>query len=198
MGQRCQVCQHPERARAEMMLSRGVSGGAVAKKFGIGRDAVYRHRKNHMSDQLKASLKMAGVADGVDLAALRDKEGEGLIGHLVAQRQRLWFLLALAEEAEDFSAATRAHSALTANLQLTGKIVGELASVNVRIAHNLVIDPQYITLRSGLLRALRDFPQARRAVAAVLKDLEGSAPHIDGVVMPIEQRKMIEAQDAQQ
>lgn len=61
MGQRCSVCDHPERSRIELGLARKVPYSKLARKFRLSKDAVYRHRANHCPPQLLAALAATGA-----------------------------------------------------------------------------------------------------------------------------------------
>ena len=186
MGTQCQVCNSPERARIELGLANRVPPRALAKRYGLHRDAIWRHGKNHMPPALKAALQRSLRPEQVDLDQLKRSESEGLMQHLVGQRGRLYALLDTCEEIGDTKAAVGTHGAITKNLSLTARLLGELQTGSQTTVNMLVTSPQYVELRAGLIRALHPFPQARRAVSAVLKDLEGEAPHITGTPLALQ------------
>ncbi|RDD62623.1 hypothetical protein [Ferruginivarius sediminum] len=186
MGRRCQVCDSPERAKVEMGLARKVSVPQLSRKFDLHKDALYRHRDSHMPPQLKASLMAAGRPTEIDLDALRKSESEGILQHLVAERGRLYRVADEAERLGDLRAAVQAHRAVNDNIQTTAKLLGELATGSTTTVNNLVVAPEYVHLRSALIRALHPFPEARRAVAQVLKEVEGTEPEFTGAPRQIE------------
>jgi transposase-like protein len=47
-GATCDTCQHADRALIEAALRGGKSVTSTAKAFGLGKDALLRHRQNHM------------------------------------------------------------------------------------------------------------------------------------------------------
>jgi hypothetical protein len=179
VGRRCLVCSHPERARIELALSRRVGYREIAKRYPeLNKDNLFRHKKNHLPPQVEAALRATGRPTDIDLDALRQSESEGLLQHLVAQRGRLNYLLDLAEEVKDVRGASSIHGRITDNLALTGRLLGEITAGSRTTVNQLVISPEYLTLRQQLIEALRPFPDARAAVARVLRDLEGGAPAI--------------------
>jgi hypothetical protein len=185
VGQRCLVCSSPERARIELALVRRMPYRALTARFpGLGKDSFSRHKRNHMPPQLMAALRAAGKPADIDLDALRQSESEGLLQHLIAQRGRLYVLLDLAEEVQDVRAASGVHGRIVENLQLTAKLLGEITSHATTTVNNLVVSGEYVALRSALVRALGPHPEASRAVAAVLRDLEGAEPHWTGSPRP--------------
>jgi hypothetical protein len=151
-----------------------VAAPAIARRFKLGVDSVYRHSRAHLPPQLRASLLAGPDLDGVDLDKLRESESQSLLANLVALRHRLFAALDTAEEYNDAGMLTRVASQLHANLELTGKLLGDLG-VGGTTNINVLIQPQYIELRVALVQALASFPEARQAVAAVLHQLESKA-----------------------
>jgi len=110
----------------------------------------------------------------IDLDRLKEAESQSLLANLVALRHRLFAALDAAEEYQDGGMLTRVASALHANLELTGKLLGDLgvgSTTNV----NVLVMPQYVELRVALVQALASHPEARQAVATVLHQLESKA-----------------------
>lgn len=175
MSRECTVCAHPDRARVELALANRVPMRTVARRYTLSKEAAYRHRRGHMPPQLIAALMLRGRPTDVDLDKLRITESEGLLQHLVAQRGRLYKLADAAEDLGDINAATRVHGQLSRNLELTGKLLGELRTGSQSVVQNILIAPQYHQMRVALVQALRPFPDARTAVAAVLHKIEGEA-----------------------
>ena len=169
----CTVCQHRERAGIDLALARGVSVRALVTRYKLGKDALYRHQKNHLPPQLRASL-IAGPDLDIDLDKLRETESQSLLANLVALRGRLFSALDVGEEHGDVTMVARVASQLHANLELTGKLLGDLTSGHSSVT-NILIAPQYVSLRIELVNALRPFPEAARAVANVLHTIESKA-----------------------
>ena len=188
MGGRCQVCDSDDRARIELALSKRVSYEKLSKKFGLSKDAIGRHRRNHMPPQLMAALQAYGKPTAVDLEELKKSESAGLLQTVAAQRARLWQALEVCEELEDWNASARFHGQLTANLSLTAKILGEIETGNRTTINQLIVSPEYLLLRQSLVQALAPYPEARRSVSEVLRSLEGESPHITGIPTNAESR----------
>lgn len=179
MARSCTVCEHPERARIELGLARKASMRAMGRSFSLSKDALYRHRKEHMPAQLQAALLATGRPSTIDLEALRKSESEGALQHLVAQRARLYVLADAAEDVGDIRAAAAVHARLHANFELTCKLVGEISAHAHHVTNNILVMPAYHEMRTALVQALRAFPQARQAVATVLHRIESQvAPEV--------------------
>ena len=67
-GPQCTVCRHREHAAIDLGLARGVSMGALARRYKVGADSLYRHRKAHLPPQLRAAL-LAGPDLDIDLGS---------------------------------------------------------------------------------------------------------------------------------
>src|SRR5204863_6180289 len=101
-------------------------------------------------------------------------ESQSLLVHLIAIRNRLFATLDSAEEAADCFSVTRITSQLHTNLEITGKLLGTLGIGHTTVTNVLVL-PEYVSMRVALVTALRAFPEAARAVAAVLHQIESQA-----------------------
>jgi hypothetical protein len=97
-----------------------------------------------------------------------------LLANLVALRHRLFAALDIAEEHSDVFTLARISAQLHTNLELTGKLLGDLG-LGVTTINNVLVMPAYVEMRVELVKALAPFPEARHAVAAVLHQLEGKA-----------------------
>lgn len=177
MGKRgpgCSICASRERASLDLALSRGISMGALARRYGVGPDALSRHKANHLSPQIRARLIAGPDVEGVDLDRLRETESQSLLSHLIALRNRLFAALDFAEEHGDSAMVARVSSQLHRNLELTGELLGDL-STGTSTVTNITIRPEYLVLRVGIVQALAAHPEAKRAVVEVLARLENEA-----------------------
>jgi hypothetical protein len=171
-GPKCSICEHDHRAEIEFALANRVPYRRVAVQFQVSADAAGRHSRNHMDAALKARLMTTGTDSPVDLEQLRITESEGLLQHLVALRGREYAMLDKCEKLGHVGDFSRIDARLHKNLELTAKLLGDLQT-GTTINHNtLILSPEYHQLRTGLIQALKHYPEAREAVALVLQDLE--------------------------
>jgi hypothetical protein len=171
---KCTVCSHREHAAIDLGLARGVSVRALAKRYRLGSDSLYRHAKAHLPPQLRASLIAGPSIEGVDLDRLRETESQSLLINLIALRNRLFGSLDIAEECGDGNMISRVAGQLHKNMELVGRLLGDLGVGTINNT-NILIAPQYVTMRVALVQALAPFADARQAVAAVLHKLEHKA-----------------------
>jgi hypothetical protein len=84
----CTVCEHRERAAIDVAIARGISLAALAKRYRLGKDSLWRHKTRHQPAQLKARLLAGPDLAGIDLDKLRETESQSLLSHLIAIRHR--------------------------------------------------------------------------------------------------------------
>jgi hypothetical protein len=173
-GPQCSVCSHRELAQINTALARGVAAPAIARRFKLGVDSVYRHSRSHLPPQLRAALLAGPDLAGIDLDKLKENESQSLLGNLVALRHRLFAALDAAEEYADGNMLTRVSSQIHANLEMVARLLGDLGVGNTTNVNVLVL-PAYVELRVALVTALSPFPEAKHAVAQVLHQLESKA-----------------------
>lgn len=175
-GPECSTCAHREVAAINLAIARGVSIKAIAKRYDIGEASLYRHaRRPHcLPPQLRAKLIAGPSVEGIDLDRVKENESQSLLMHLIGIRNRLFAALDSAEEMGDGSMLSRVVGQIHHNLELTGKLLGDLGVGSTTI-NNVLVMPQYVSLRVELVKALAPYPEARQAVALVLHGLESRA-----------------------
>jgi hypothetical protein len=171
-GPRCKACNHREHAGIDLALANGVAIAAVAQRYGLSVDTIYRHARNHIPAQLRAKL-IAGPDLDIDLDKLRETESQSLLSNLIAIRRRLIGALDVAEE-HSLPLVPRIASALHQNLEITARLVGSLGVGNTTI-NNVLVMPAYIETRIALVDALAPFPEAKQAVAQALHAIKSKA-----------------------
>ena len=160
MPRSCTVCTHPDRPAIDLALVNGVSGNAVAAKYRVSEDAVVRHCGNHLPAALAQGQAAAEMARADDLL--------GQLQRLQADARRIG---GKAEDVGDLKTALMGVRELVRIVELAAKLVGEL---DERPQVNVLLAPEWTTVRVALLAALRPFPEARVAVAERLADLEAA------------------------
>jgi hypothetical protein len=166
---------HPDRARIERDIALRVPIDKIAKKYGVSAHKITWHARHKMPAQLKAALIGKRLKDEVDLEKLRIEESEGLLANLAGLRARLLVSFDKAQAAGEHSAVATLGNQLHKNLQIVGDLLGEFASHQIQTNINILIQPEYMELRSGLIRILGDYPKAREAVLSVFQQIEQRA-----------------------
>jgi hypothetical protein len=152
-GRRCTVCSHAQVAAVDRALIAGRPIRGIARTFGLGEDAVARHRA-HLPRTL---VKAHGVAE-----ALRADE---LLAEATALQAKAWQLLHAAEAQDDARTALAAVREIRGCLELLARLLGELRDQPLV---TLVANPEWLAVRGTVLDALTPYPEARTAVAGRL------------------------------
>jgi hypothetical protein len=141
-------------------LVTGAPYRSVAKRFGLSESAVYRHKTEHLPTHLLKAREADEVAQADDLLdQVRDLQAHALD------------ILERAEKVGDLRTALAAISQARGNLELLGKLAGEL---DERPVVNVLLSPQWVVIRTTMLEALSAYPEARSAVAEGLMEIEES------------------------
>ena len=157
MPRRCTVCDHPERNGIDQALVTGAPYRSVAKRFGLSESAVYRHKTEHLPAHLLKAREVEEVAQADDLLEqVRDLQAHALN------------ILERAEKAGDLRTALAAISQARSNLELLGKLAGEL---DERPVVNLSVSPEWLELRTVIVGALEPHPAAHTAVLRTLESV---------------------------
>lgn len=185
-GPRCTVCSHDEKWRIELLRAGGASLDALATKFGLHRDAIGRHWRNHVHADAKASY-LAGPAQLANLAATATAEHDSVLDHYRIVRTMLMGALGATTEAGDARGAAIVAGQLVSVLEKIGRVTGEisaLAAGTINVTNNVAIinSPAFGQVQAAILRALAPHPAARMAVVDALRALDAVA--VDPVINP--------------
>jgi hypothetical protein len=166
VGRPCSVCTHPERHAIERELVAGAPLDSFSGKFGLSRQAVTRHRDNHLPGAAVAAAE-------AERAAQRAEEGEDLVAISRALRNKAIDLLHRAEQSGDLRVALagvrEAGRLLETQARLEGKIEAGTTTINVAVTQ------QFLSVQNLILTALQPFPEARIAVVRALAAAEADA-----------------------
>jgi hypothetical protein len=171
---RCKICRHPDRTLIEAARVGGCGVDAIAAKFGVSRDGVWRHCKNHISDDARSDY-LAAVPMS-ELAAKAASEGVNVLSYFSIVRDILMRQFQLAASVGDRNATASLAGRLTEVLRAIGSISGEMGSLaanSITINNTTVLNsPIFANLQANMLTALAPYPEARNAVVAALRAME--------------------------
>jgi hypothetical protein len=162
MPRRCTVCDHPETHSIDETLVTGAPYRSVAKRFELSESAVYRHMIEHLPAHLLKARELEDVARADDLL----EQVRNLQAHAL-------HIPECAEQAGDLRNALAAISQARDNLELLGKLAGEL---DERPVTNVLISPEWLELRTVIVGALEPHPGAREAVLSALEGVSNGNP----------------------
>lgn len=144
------------------LTTRTASNRGIAKQYALSPAAVDRHRNEHLAERLVAAAEREAEADvthALDVVAqLRQINTETLD------------VLRTARDVGNHGLALRAIDRVQRQIELQARLV-DLISDAPTI--NMVITPEWITIRTVIIGALEDHPGARIAVAEALAAIEG-------------------------
>ena len=158
MPRTCTACTHEQRAAIDRALVAGLPFRHIAAQWALSTGALQRHRQQHLPALLAKAQEADDAARADDLLAqLRELQSTTLA------------LLTTAEQAGKLGTALLAVREARGNLELLAKLTQQL---DTRPTLNLLVAPEWLTVRAVLLEALAAYPEARAAVAGRLALLE--------------------------
>jgi hypothetical protein len=169
VGLRCTICNHPARPQIDLAIATGLSKRAVAARFVVSRDAVWRHAQAHLTSEMRAALATKLLQREGDTRRILLEEGAGVTEALKAIRGPLFCLYLAAVDTGDGKAAAALSGRLHENLALVAKLTGELVPHAGTTITNILLSPDFQRLRTELIRVLARYPEARAEVAAVFR-----------------------------
>lgn len=139
-------------------LVEGVAFPALVAKYRVSKDALSRHKANHLPSKLVMAEKAGEVV-----------EADDLLGRVQDLQARTLAILEAAESTQQHRTALSAIREARSNLELLAKLVGQLDD---RPQVNALLSPQWLELRAVIVEVLSPYPDARSAVAGKLLELE--------------------------
>jgi hypothetical protein len=163
MPQTCTVCRHPDRAAIDRAIVAGEALRNIAERVSLSVTALHRHK----SDHLPAALVAAKAADDTGRAL-------DVIGQLQTINRVAFGILKEARDARDGATALKAIDRIQKQIELQAKLLGDL---DERPVVNVLLTPEWATVRAVIVEALAPYRDARIAVAERLATVEASNGH---------------------
>lgn len=167
MGRKCTVCSHLKRAAIDQALlddSEPVVG--IAERYSLSATAVARHRDTHLAERLAAVAERNANAD--------IRQALDVIGQLREINEATKDVLKVARDKENHGLALRAIDRLQQQIELQAKLID---LINDAPTINVTVSPQWIELRTTIIAALENYPEARQSVTQALQANERKVPH---------------------
>ena len=155
MPRSCTICTHPEREAIDEALVGGIAFPALVAKYRVSKDALSRHKANH----LPATLVKAQEAQAVARA-------DDLLDEVRSLQARTLTILDRAERVGDLRTALRAIKEARGNLELLAKLMGQ---IDKRPQVHLHLSQEWLELRATIVEALEGHQEAKEAVLNVLE-----------------------------
>ena len=159
MPRRCTICAHPQREEIEEAILNGVPYSAISRRFNVGRDSVRRHAKSHLPKRLAAAHKAQEAARGDDL-----------LSKARVYQSKAEQLLLKAEAEGDYGTALKGIREARASLVVLARMREEMIEgESAAAARAFLTSPEWIELKQAITRALKPYPEAKRAVWLALE-----------------------------
>jgi hypothetical protein len=159
MARRCTVCIHPDRQAIDQMMVNLRPYRSIMDRFTLSKGSLIRHHDDHLPKTLARAK-----------AAQETAQADDLLGQVKALRNKSMSLLLAAEKSGDLRTALAGVREARACLELLAEMS---QAIDRRPQINLLVSPEWLTVRAALLDVLRAHPEARTAVAARLVAIEG-------------------------
>jgi len=155
LPRKCSVCGHIQVKDIDESLVNGTGLRKIAERFSLSTTAVHRHKKHLNGTLIKAREVM------------KITHADSLLEQVKYLQEKSLHILSKAEEIGDYRACTSAINEARKCLELLGKLAGELQDGQTV---NVIISPQWVELRTTIIKALEPHPEAKFTVLRALQD----------------------------
>lgn len=153
MPRTCTICTHESAPEIDRALLDGEPYRHIATRYGTSTGALQRHRE-HLPNQLVKAKEAEEVT-----------QADTLLEQVRSLQTRALSILDRADESGDLKTALAAIREARSNLELLGKLAGELQQEGTV---NVTVSPEWLTLRAVVIAALSPYPDAAQAVSRAL------------------------------
>jgi len=164
MGRKSKIEAHPQGKRIIKRLASGEEYSEIVRDFpGITHDDLDYYEENKLHDVLSKSPELKAEIEGDmgndTLAEVRDLKAKAV--KILDQAKRA------GELKTALLGIREARGCLDSILKAEGRIQEQNINVNLQQV-NILINPEWIELRTLIIKALEPYPQAREAVVRAL------------------------------
>ena len=154
MSRQCSICARPDVNEINQMLISEKPLLQISKKYAISYSALIRHYENHITRDMTRSVDAEKVSNA-----------DSLLQKLIEYENDARRYRDMAEEDGDIDLALRAVDRALKCVEIGSKIRG---LIQEQTQVNILVNPQWIELRSTIIKALEPYPDARRAIIDAL------------------------------
>jgi len=155
MTRTCTICAHEQREAIDKALMDKATYRGIARRYAVSEDAVARHKAaGHIVERIAQAHEAEAVVQADDLLA-----------QVTFLQARTLAILSKAEAADNLRVALVAIAEARRNLELLGKLAGELQQEGTI---NITANIEWIELRTLILTTLAAYPDARARMVEAL------------------------------
>jgi len=158
MPRKCTICEHPQVDEINKALLKGVSLRNIAKQYFVSAASLHRHKEGHLPAKLVKAREAREIA-----------KADSLLDQVTELRDKALSILDKAEQAGDLRTALQGVREAKGCLELLARLQGELQE---QATVNVLINPQWLSLRTVILQTLEPYPEARLRLAEALREVE--------------------------
>lgn len=162
---KCTVCTHLNVEEINKAIIEGESIRDIAKQFSkkfynspLSSSSIERHKRNHLPTLLVKAEEVR-----------KESCAEDLFAEIRRLRSKAESIALMAEEEGDYRTALSGIRELIRIIELMAKLRGELQE---QASINIIMNPQWISMRNNILSSLEEYPEARIKIAEVLTHAE--------------------------
>ncbi len=157
-GRPCTVCAHPSRAIIDKLLVEGSANRAIARQFGVDKDAVWRHHGRHLPQTLVKAHAASEIARADGLLARMEQ--------LYARAEQVYIEATQQTGYRAWTTQLQSIREARETVEILAKLTGELRE---QAQINVFVTSEWHVVVQQIRDALAPWPEARDAVAAALR-----------------------------
>lgn len=159
-GPQCMCCAHPRRSELDRDVVLGKKIAQVARNYGIQNDAVHRHVRNHLTEEMRREIAVDLKRERAqEVATELNDERLDIANTYEALARRVERLISKAEQEGNDGLALASMEGLRKVLHDIATMQGKLA-LQLTVQVTLMESKEWIELRTILERIFQEHPAA--------------------------------------
>lgn len=168
MGRKSKIDAHPHGDEIVAMLINGAKNPEIVRRYsGIEKDDLDYYREYKLPDKLSKSKDLKALAEQIETADIH--QGDTYLQLVIGLQKKALDALELQDPAKDAKSWAMISREVRGYVELLGKALDRIRDAP-QIQVSLLVNPQWIELRTVIIKALEPYPQAKQAVVNAIRE----------------------------
>ena len=167
MGRKSKIEAHPQSEEIITRLIRGEKNPKIVRDFPeIKDDDLDYYRENKLPEKLSKSKDLKVLADEIESADIH--KGDTYLQLIIGLQKKALDALELQDASSDPKSWAMISREARGYVELLGKALDRIRDAP-KVEVNILVNPEWIELRTLIITALDDFPDAKAAVVHAIR-----------------------------
>jgi hypothetical protein len=166
MGRKSKIEAHPQSEEIISLLFNGAKNPEILRKYsGVTEDDLDYYRDNKLQEKLSKSKELKALADEIESADIH--KGDTYLQLVIGLQKKALDALEQQDATKDPKSWAMVSREARGYVELLGKALDRIRDTPP-VQVNILVNPEWVALRTKIITALEPYPEAREAVVHAL------------------------------